>query len=69
MLLRSLIEDKKEGPSRDLNPGPPAPKAGIIATRPRGHIRESTPISALYSRHLMLKLSWQSHCNSMSEMV
>ena len=30
------------GPSRDLNSGPPAPKAGIIATRPHGHIQEST---------------------------
>ena len=29
------------GPSRDLNPGPPAPKAGIIATRPHGHNRRS----------------------------
>lgn len=25
-----LREEKKQGPLRDLNPGPPAPKAGII---------------------------------------
>ena len=31
---------KKVGAIRDLNPGPPAPKAGIIATRPNALIRK-----------------------------
>ena len=25
-----ILKVKKQGPNRDLNPGPPAPKAGII---------------------------------------
>ena len=33
------MKKKYCGLSRDLNPGPPAPKAGIIATRPHGHIQ------------------------------
>ena len=32
---------KRGGASRDLNPGPPAPKAGIIATRPRAHSQQT----------------------------
>ena len=32
-------ESKSEGPNRDLNPGPPAPKAGII---PLDHLATST---------------------------
>ena len=39
---------KNIGPSRDSNPGPPAPKAGIIATRPHGRIIEDLPLFEAY---------------------
>ncbi len=50
--MKKLMEQKR-GPNRDLNPGPPAPKAGIIATRPHGQLLTgllySTPFNKLRS--------------------
>ena len=53
--MKKLMEQKR-GPNRDLNPGPPAPKAGIIATRPHGQLLTGLPYSKPFNKQHLLKV-------------